>query len=177
MTESLLSPPESAVSSDDRPVRPDDQLFAGVGHGSLRSALLLLHVGRHDIPAKGRSADARRARPAVFGIHRQGRAEVAADRRRTAGPAQRDVAGALAVAASQIRRTQRTDADDQWLATGALCQRTAGLRRTPHQRLDGHARSGEIPLHYPLGRSRQGAWPASRLPAPPVSPSRSMQLR
>ena len=49
------------------------------------------------------------------------------------------------------RRAQRTDADDQWLATGALRRRIARLRSTPHQRLDGHARSGEIPGHHPLG--------------------------
>ncbi len=50
--------------------------------------------------------DARGARPAVFGIHRQGREEAAADRRRTAGPAQCDVAGALAVAPSRHRRAR-----------------------------------------------------------------------
>ncbi len=32
-----------------------------------------------------------------------------------------------------------------------------GLRGAPHQRLAGYARSGEIPRHHPLGRSRQGA--------------------
>src|SRR5258708_18104443 len=92
------------VPSDDRPVRPDHQLSPGIGHGSLRSALLLLHVRRHDLSAQGPLAHAPRARPALFGVHRQRRAKVAADRRRTAGTAQRDVAGALAVAPSRYRR-------------------------------------------------------------------------
>ena len=92
--------------SDDRSVRPDDQLFAGVGHRPLRSALPLLHVGRHDILTQGRSARARGARPAVFGVHRQGRAKASAYRRRTAGPAQRDGAGALALAPPRHRRPQ-----------------------------------------------------------------------
>ena len=96
--------PAAAVPSDDRPVWPGHQLSARFGHRSLRPALLLLHVGRHDIPAQGRLADARGTRPSLFGVHRQGRAQVAADRRRTAGPAQRDVAGAFAVAPSRYRR-------------------------------------------------------------------------
>ena len=62
----------------DRSVRPDDHVSARVGDRSLRPALLLLHVGRHDVPAQGRSADARRARPALHGVHRQGRAETCA---------------------------------------------------------------------------------------------------
>src|SRR5207244_6462441 len=89
--------PALVVRSDDRSVRPDHHLLAGIGYGSLRSALLLLHVGRHDIPAPGRPAHARRARPALLGLHRPGRTQAAADRRRAAGPAQRDVAGALAL--------------------------------------------------------------------------------
>ncbi len=44
--------------SDDRSVRPVDKLFAGVGHGPMRSALLLLHVGGHDLSAQGRFAHA-----------------------------------------------------------------------------------------------------------------------
>src|SRR3982074_311665 len=48
--------------------------------------------------AKGESAAARGARRSVFGVHRQGRAKAASDRRRAAGAAQCDVAGALAVA-------------------------------------------------------------------------------
>src|SRR5258708_2188046 len=97
---------ERTALADDRPVWPEHQLFAGVGHRSLRPALLLLHVRRHDVPAQGRSADAGRARPAVLGLHRQGREETAADRRRTAGPAQCDVAGALAVAPPRHRRAR-----------------------------------------------------------------------
>ena len=91
---------------DDRPVRAGDQLSARVGDRSLRPALLLLHVGRHDVPAEGRPADAGGTRPAVFGLHRQGRAQAAPDRRRAAGAAQHDVAGALAVAPSRQRRAR-----------------------------------------------------------------------
>jgi len=75
---------------------------------------------RHDIPAQGRSPDAGGTRPAVLGLHRQGRAQAAADRRRAAGPAQCDVAGALAVAPSEERSAQRVDADHQRFATGAF---------------------------------------------------------
>src|SRR6185437_7358463 len=57
-----------AVSPDDRPVWPDHQLSAGIGHRPLRSALLLLHVGRHDVPPQGRFAHARGARSALLGI-------------------------------------------------------------------------------------------------------------
>src|SRR3981189_3394764 len=49
-----------------------------------------------------------------------------------AGPVQRDVAGALAVAPSSNRRAQRTDADHQRLAIGAFRRRIARLRGTPH---------------------------------------------
>ena len=40
--------------------------------------------------------------------------------------------------------------------------RTARLRRQADQRLARHARCREVPRHHPLGRSRQGAAPASR---------------
>src|ERR1700687_1294137 len=50
-----------------------------------------------------------------------------ADRRRPAGAAQCDVAGALAVTPSRVRRARRTDADHQWLAARALCRRVARL--------------------------------------------------
>src|SRR5712671_2837182 len=36
--------------------------------------------------------------------------------------AQRDVAGALAVAPPRYRCAQRTDVDDQWIAAGAFCR-------------------------------------------------------
>ena len=96
----------SAVPADGRSVRPDHPVSARVGDRSLRPALLLLHVRGHDLPAESRSADAGRTRPAVLGLHRQGRAQDPPHRRRAAGPAQRDVAGALAVAASFKRRAR-----------------------------------------------------------------------
>src|SRR4051812_31160068 len=106
--------------SDGRSVRPDHPLSARLGHRPLRPALLLLHVRRHDLPAEGGSADAGRTRPAVLGVHRQGRAEIATHRRRAAGPTQYDVAGALALASPRFRRLERADADNQRFTTAAF---------------------------------------------------------
>ena len=173
----LMSLPTIAVPSDDRPVRPDHQLFAGVGHRSLRPALLLLHVRRHDVPAQGRSAHAGGTRPAVFGLHRQGRAQAAADRRRTAGPAQRDVAGALAVAPSRHRRARRTDADHQRLAAGALCRANCATAACAAStcRWTRSIRRNSAPS--PAGAISTRCWPASRPRDRRVSPSRSTRWR
>ena len=166
-----------AVSPDDRPVRPDHQLSAGIGHRPLRSALLLLHVGRHDIPAQGRSAHARGTRPALLGIHRQGRAKAAADRRRAAGPAQRDVAGALAVAPSRQRRAERTDADDQRLAARTFRNRTARTAGSAAStsRWTRSIRRNSAPS--PAGAISTRFWPASRPRAPRALRSRSTPWR
>ena len=74
VNERIVESRSIAVRSDDRSVRPDHRVFANLGDRSLRPALLLLHVRGHDIFAEGGSAHAGRTRPAVLGVHRQGRA-------------------------------------------------------------------------------------------------------
>src|SRR5215831_18842916 len=56
---------QRSASRAGRPVRARDHLSARLGDRSLRFSLRLLHVGAHDVPAQGRPALARRARPAV----------------------------------------------------------------------------------------------------------------
>ena len=99
-----------------RSVRARHHLSAGLGDGPLRFPLRLLHGGGHDVPAQGRSAQPRGARPAVQRLHRQGRAQAAAHRRRAAGAARDHDAGRLAVAPSRDRRARRAHAHHQRLA-------------------------------------------------------------
>ncbi len=47
---------DRASAADDRSVRPRDQLFARFGDRPLRFPLCVLHGGKHDFSAKGRSA-------------------------------------------------------------------------------------------------------------------------
>jgi GTP 3',8-cyclase len=54
------------------------------------------------------------------------------------------------------RRARRADAHHQRLAAREIRRRAEGLRRRTHQRLARHARSGQVPRHHPLGRTRQG---------------------
>ncbi len=147
------TPPRAA----DRPVRARHHLSARLGDGPLRFPLRLLHVGTHDLPAEGRPADAGGARPAVQRLRRQGRHQAAPDRRRATGAARHHDPGRLAVAPPQERRAQGTDAHDQRLAAREIRRRAEGPRRRTHQRLDRHARSGQVPRDHALGRSRQGA--------------------
>ena len=84
-----------------RSVRARHHLSARLGDGPLRFPLRVLHGGGHDVPAQGRSAQPRGARSPVRRLHRQGRAQAAAHRRRAAGAARDHDAGRLAVAPSR----------------------------------------------------------------------------
>ena len=89
-------------------------------------------------------------------LHRKGRAQAQADRRRAAGAQEHHASGAPDVAPSRKRRAGRADADHQRLATVAIRRRTGRLRREAHQRVARHAGRRQVPRHHPLGQSRQG---------------------
>ena len=91
----------SATAPAGRPVRARDHLSARLGDRPLRFPLRLLHVGKHELPAEGRSAHAGRARPAVQRLRGPRRPEAAVDRRRAAGAARHHDADRLAVAPSR----------------------------------------------------------------------------
>ena len=109
-----------------RPVRPRHHLFARLGDRPLRFPLRLLHGGEHVVSAEGRSPDARRTRPAVFGLRRPRRPQASPHRRRAAGPPRHHDAGRFSVAAPARGRPRRTDADHQRLAARQICRRSQG---------------------------------------------------
>src|SRR6516164_8362030 len=113
---------QRSASRASRPVRARDHLSARLGDRPLRFSLRLLHVGAHDLPAQGRPALARRARPAVQRLHRARGEKAAAHRRRTAGAPRGHDARRLARAPSLDRRARRAHADYQWLAAGEICR-------------------------------------------------------
>ena len=144
-----------------RSIRPGDHLCSRLGHGSLRSPLRLLHGGRHDVPAETGAPDARRARPAVFGIRRDGNSKATDYRGRAAGPSRHHGLVPGIVPPSRGGRPQRADADDERNPTRAILRRTRKLRSPAHQRLARYARCQPI-----SGRSRGAeisprCWPAS----------------
>ena len=146
----------STAPCPDRSVRAGDHLSARVGDRPLRFSLRLLHVGEHGVPAEGRPALARRARPAVQRLHCARRAQAAAHRRRAAGAARHHDARRLALAPSLDRRARRAHADHQRLAAAEICRRARRPRRAAHQRLARYARPRQVPRHHALGRAGQG---------------------
>ncbi len=138
--------------ADDRPVRAACELPARFGNRPLRFPLRLLHVRAHDVPAEEGPAVARGTRPAVLGVRRQGRAQTAHYRWRTAGAQEHHVAVPLVVAASGHWRARRTYADHQRQPTAEVRAGTGRLRRQTHQRLARHTRCRQVQGDHPLGR-------------------------
>ena len=166
--EAVREPRETHQHGHDRSFRSHDQLSARFGHRPLRFPLHLLHGRGHGLPAQEGSAVAGRTRPALHGLHREGRAQAPADRRRAAGAQEHHASGAPDFAPSRKRRAGRTDADHQRLAAFALCRRTRRLRRQAHQRLARHAGPGKIPRRSPAGAISTRSWKASTPRRPPA---------
>ena len=110
------------------------------------------------LPAQGRPADARGARPAVLGVRRQGRAQAPADRRRAAGAARHhDACSTRCRAISPTARSTSSPLTTNGSQLAEIRRRARGLRGQAHQRLARHARRRQVPRHHALGRARQGA--------------------
>ena len=69
--------------------------------------------------------------------------------------------GIMTLVSSLSRHLQSGELDELTLTTNGsqleICPRAGRSRRPAHQRFARHARSGQVPRHDPLGRSRQGA--------------------
>ena len=132
------------------------QLRPGLGHRPLRLPLRLLHGRGHDVPAQGRSADARGARPAGTAFVDLGVRKI----RLTGGEplVRRNVMWLV----GQLGRHVASGALDELTLTtnGSQLERFAGdlvaSGRAPGQCLARHARSRPLRGDHPMGPVRQG---------------------
>ena len=146
-----------AAARSRRPLRPHDHLPAGVGDRPLRLPLRLLHVRAHELPAAGRAADARGARPDLHGLRRRGVRKL----RITGGePLVRKthVAVRAPVAAPRGGGLDELTLTTNGSQLAALCRRSARRRRRAHQRLARHAASPTASAPSPAGATSRTCW-------------------